>query len=52
MKGKGKKTTPQDIVEVVEDVTMVDYEVTTSIVFDLHESFERRHSSHWLELSP
>ncbi len=29
VKGKGKKTTPLEIVEVPKDVTMVDYEVTT-----------------------
>lgn len=51
-KGRGKKTTPLKIVEVPDDVTMVDYEVTTSKwdFVDLHEGFERRHSSKRLDL--
>jgi hypothetical protein len=52
-KGKGKKTTPLKIVEVQDDLTMVDYEITTSKwdFADLHEGSKRRHSSRCLDLS-
>jgi hypothetical protein len=53
-RGRGKKTIPQDIVELLEDMTMVDYEVTTlkKDFDDLLEGTERRHSSRRLDLSP
>ncbi len=42
-KRKGKKISPQDITQVTKDVTMVDYEVTTSKwdFVDFHESSKR-----------
>jgi len=52
-KGKGKKTIPQEIVELLENVTMVDYEVMTSKkdFNDLLEGTNKRHFSRCLDLS-
>jgi hypothetical protein len=52
-KGKGKKTIPQEIMELPRDMTMVDYEVMTSKKdFDnLLEGTNRKHSSRCLDLS-
>jgi hypothetical protein len=51
-KRKGKKTTPLEIIKVPEDVTMVDYEVTTSKqdFAKVHDGFERKQSSKHLDL--
>jgi hypothetical protein len=52
-KAKGKKTIPQEIVELLRDVTMVDYEVTT-LKRDLNDPLEKidmKHSSKHLDLS-
>jgi len=53
-KGKGKKTIPQKIVELPRDVTMVDYEATTSKrdLDGLLEGIENKCSSRCLDLSP
>jgi hypothetical protein len=53
-KGKGKKTNFQEIMEFLEDMTMVNYEVTTSKkdFDDLLEGTDKRHSSRCLDLSP
>ncbi len=51
---KGKKTIPQEIVELLKDMTMVDYQVTTSNK-DFNDLFERtdmRHFSRCLDLLP
>jgi hypothetical protein len=53
-KGKGKKIIPQEIVELLEDVTMVNNEVMTlKMDFDdLLEGIDKRRSSRRLDLSP
>ncbi len=54
VKGKGKKTNFQKIMEFQEDTTMVDYEVTTSKrdFNDLLQETDKRHFSKCLNLSP
>jgi hypothetical protein len=52
-KGNGKKTIPQEIMELPEDVTMVDYEAMTSKrdFDDLLEGIKRRCYSRCLDMS-
>jgi len=54
IKGKGKKTNFQKIMEFQEDTTMVDYEVTTSKrdFNDVLQETDKRHSSRCFNLSP
>jgi len=54
VKGKGGKKKIQKVMEFQEDMTMVDYEVTTSKkdFNDLLQETDKRHSSRCLNLSP
>jgi hypothetical protein len=51
-KGKGKKTTPLEIIVVLKDVTMVDHEITTSKwdFVEVHDGYEKRRSNKHLDL--